>query len=158
MSYQGGCLCGNVRYAMKTKPMIVHACHCTQCQHVTGSAFVMNAINSKDDVQLLSGQLTPFWFEGTTHTVYSCDQCATYVWSTYGGRFANCRFVRVGTLDDANLFPPDVHIFTNTRQPWVVIPEDAARYDTIYSDVKEIWTAESIQRLAVLNETYPRVK
>ncbi len=153
MEYSGGCLCGAVHYTLKAAPLIVHACHCTQCQHLTGSAFVMNAVIGKDDVELATGTLNAFTFEHTRHTAFSCDQCATYVWSEYAGRFSNCWFVRVGTLDQANRFPPDVHIYTGTRQPWVVIADDIPCYAEFYPDLKAVWPEHSLQRFARLNAT-----
>ncbi len=148
-------MCGKVRYTLKATPLVVHACHCTQCQHVSGSAFVMNAVIGKGDVDLQSGTLKAFHFEHSSHTTFSCDQCATNVWSEYAGYFKNCWFVRVGTLDDANLFPPDVHIFTSTRQPWVVLDDGTPCYTEFYPGLKAVWSAQSLQRFAELNESPP---
>ena len=117
--------------------MIVHACHCTQCQRVTGSAFVMNAVVEKAAVALLSGAPRAVHFEGTRHTAYFCDACGTYVWSEYAGSFGACWFVRVGTLDDPGSCPPDVHIFTSTKQAWVVLPEGVPQFDEFY-DLKSV--------------------
>jgi len=153
MKYSGGCLCGKVRYTLKSSPLIVHACHCRQCQHVTGSAFVMNALIGKEDVDLESGTLNEFRFDRTRHTAFSCDQCATFVWSEYAGQFSNCWFVRVGTLDDADLFPPDVHIYTDSRQPWVVIPDGTPCYKEFYPALKAVWSEQSLHRLERLNAT-----
>ena len=41
---EGGCACGKMRYRLESKPMIVHCCHCRDCQRQTGSAFVLNAL------------------------------------------------------------------------------------------------------------------
>ncbi len=60
MSYEGGCSCRSVRYRMHREPLIVHACHCRDCQRVTGGAFVMNALIEKSNLELLSGEPTPF--------------------------------------------------------------------------------------------------
>ena len=42
MSHKGGCACGAIRYELLADPMIVHACHCRDCQRITGGAFVIN--------------------------------------------------------------------------------------------------------------------
>jgi len=42
MSLEGGCSCGAIRYKLANSPLIVHACHCRDCQRVTGSGFVIN--------------------------------------------------------------------------------------------------------------------
>ena len=153
MSYEGGCSCRSVRYRMKREPLIVHACHCLDCQRITGSAFVMNALIEKSDLELLSGEPTPFdmkKYTGMEHAAYFCNNCGTYVWSEYSRRSKPLWFVRVGTLDDPNAFPPDVHIFTKRKQPWVQIPEGAPTFDELYDAREGVWSAESLKRLDAL--------
>ena len=53
--------------------------------------------------------------------------------------------MRVGTLDDPGRFPPDIHIFTSTKQPWVVIPPGARAVEEYY-DSKTTWPPESLER------------
>ena len=115
---EGGCACGAVRYALRAKPIIVHACHCTDCQRITGTAFVLNAWIERDQVELLSGEPVSFRFTdgGRNSCVYFCSKCGTYVWTDYRPGFW---FVRVGTLDDPKQFKPDMHIFTRSKQPWL---------------------------------------
>jgi len=132
---------------MASTPLIVHACHCRQCQRVTGSAFVMNALIEKTRVEILRGKTLEFRFPGTCHTASFCPDCATYVWSEYRrGRFDDCWFVRVGTLDEPDSFPPDVHIFTESRQPWVVVPEHKPRFARFYQ-IRDVWRDDSIARM-----------
>jgi hypothetical protein len=45
----GGCMCGAVRYEITKVPLRVYACHCTDCQRVTGSAFSLGVVVSADD-------------------------------------------------------------------------------------------------------------
>lgn len=145
--YEGGCSCGKIRYRMNTSPMIVHACHCRQCQRVTGSAFVMNAVVEKHQLEVLCGDVAKFHIADTYHTTFFCPECATYVWSEYAsGRFDDCWFIRVGTLDDPDRLPPSVHIFTESKQPWVVIPDGAPRYDRFYP-IRDVWDQSSIDRM-----------
>ena len=146
-NYPGGCSCRKLRYQINADPLIVHACHCRQCQRVTGSAFVLNALIEKVQVELVSGDINKFRFPGTTHTSYFCRDCATYVWSEYkSGRFDDCWFMRVGTLDEPDRSPPDVHIFIESKQPWVAIPCNAPRYDRFYK-IDDVWKQSSIDRM-----------
>jgi hypothetical protein len=142
----GGCLCGRARYRMAAEPLIVHACHCTQCQRLTGSAFVVNALIEKDKVALLSGAPTDFRFPGSQHTASFCNACGGYLWSEYGSGFEPCRFVRVGTLDQPDRFQPDVHIYTATKQPWVILPDGVPAFAEFY-DRAQLWPATSLERL-----------
>jgi hypothetical protein len=55
-------------------------------------------------------------------------------------------FVRVGTLDEPDKISPDIHIFTESKQPWVVIPEAHACVERYY-DLKRYWPDSSRERL-----------
>ena len=105
----------------------------------------------QDAVEVLSDTPRGVHFEGTSHTAYLCDDCGTYVWSVYAG-MPSCRFVRVGVLEDTAACPPDVHIYTTTKQPWVVLPDDAPRFDEFY-DLGEVWSADALARLKASAET-----
>ncbi len=78
-----------------------------------------------DRVELLRGEPqivhTPS-NSGKGQKIARCPSCHVTVWSTYAGAGDAIRFVRVGSLDEAWRLPPDIHIFTATKQPWVVLP------------------------------------
>ncbi|HVU00147.1 MAG TPA: GFA family protein [Polyangiaceae bacterium] len=144
---EGGCACGAVRYRLESAPMFVHCCHCKDCQRQTGSAFVLNALIETDRVTILSGAVvrSPMPTDsGRPHGIDRCAACGTAVWSEYGG-LAKLRFVRVGTLDDATLFSPNVHIYTRSKLPWIVLPEGVPAFDAYY-DSKKLWPEESLAR------------
>ena len=143
---EGGCTCKEVRYRLEDKPMIVHCCHCSWCQRETGSAFVINAVIESSRLTLLSGQpelvLTPS-ASGKGQKIMRCPTCKVAVWSHYS--LDAMAFVRVGTMDDPNWAPPDVHIFTSTKQDWVVLPEGAKDYPEFY-EYADVWSPESRAR------------
>lgn len=145
---EGGCACGAVRYRLMTKPMYVHCCHCRWCQRETGSAFVLNAMIEADRVEALRGRpevvLTPSE-SGKGQKIARCPSCRIALWSNYAGAGDKIRFVRVGTLDDPDRLPPDIHIFTASKQPWVRLPEDALVFPEYY-DREACWPAESLAR------------
>ena len=146
-TFDGGCACGTLRYRMLSAPMFVHCCHCKDCQRQTGSAFVLNALIETDRVQLLSGDPQPTSMptdSGKPHTVFRCPQCGTAVWSEYGGVTA-LRFVRVGTLDEPTALPPDVHIYTRSKQPWVALPDGVPAFEAYYRSFT-LWPATSLER------------
>jgi len=146
-AYEGGCSCNKLRFRMNTEPLIVHACHCRQCQRITGSAFVMNAVIEKSEVKILSGDTADCHFPGTSHTAFFCPECGTYVWSQYvDGHLAPCLFIRAGTLDEPDHFPPDVHIYTSSKQPWVLIPQETPRFEEFYG-ISDIWRKSSLTRM-----------
>jgi hypothetical protein len=144
----GGCTCRAVRYRMEAPPIIVHACHCRWCQRETGSAFVLNAVVERSRVSLLQGELevVPVPSEsGRGQKIVRCPQCRIALWSHYPGGGEEIAFVRVGTLDNPDAVPPDVHIYTESKQPWLVLPEGARVFAQFY-DAKVEWPAESLQR------------
>jgi hypothetical protein len=156
--YNGGCTCRHVRYRMLTKPLFVHCCHCLWCQRETGSAFALNAMIEADRVQLLEGDVTVVDTpsnSGKGQRISRCPKCAIAVWSNYAGAGDAIRFVRVGTLDEPSKFPPDIHIFTSSKQPWLTLPADTPA-EAEYYRAAERWPAESLERGAVLRAKYPR--
>ena len=151
--FEGRCSCGAVRFRLTSAPMFVHCCHCKDCQRQTGSAFVLNALIEADRVEVLSGEpesVTMPTESGLPHDIYRCPKCLVAVWSTYGGR-TKIRFVRVGTLENPSLLPPDVHIYTRSKLPWVTLPAGVPAFEAYY-DSKVLWPAESLaRRLAVMS-------
>ncbi|MGA9342594.1 MAG: GFA family protein [Rhodanobacteraceae bacterium] len=146
--HEGGCTCRAVRYRMMSAPMFVHCCHCRWCQRETGTAFALNALIEADRVVLIEGEpeivMTPS-NSGKGQKISRCPDCRIAVWSTYAGAGDAFRFVRVGTLDDPDRLPPDIHIFTASKQPWVVIPAGMPAVAEYYNR-DDHWPVESIAR------------
>lgn len=151
-SFDGGCTCRCVRYRMTSKPLFVNCCHCRWCQRETGASFALNAIIEADRVTVLEGEVevvnTPS-NSGAGQNVLRCPRCRIALWSNYGGGGDTIRFVRVGTLDEPDRLPPDIHIFTTTKQPWVVLPPGTPAMAEYY-DASKYWPAESLARGAAL--------
>jgi hypothetical protein len=74
-----------------------------------------------------------------------CPKCRVALWSHYNGAGEAIAFVRVGTLDDPDRAPPDIHIYSASKQPWVVIPPDAVAVEAYYS-AKEVWPPDAKAR------------
>jgi hypothetical protein len=149
---EGGCDCRGVRYRMETAPLFVHCCHCRWCQRETGASFALNAMIESDRVTLLAGAPelvdTPS-ASGKGQKIARCTRCRLALWSHYAGGGTAVSFVRVGTLDDPDALPPDVHIFTASKQPWVVIPAGAPAFAEFY-DRATLWPAASLARREAL--------
>lgn len=145
---EGGCNCGAIRYRMATEPMFVHCCHCRWCQRETGASSAVNALIETDRVTLLAGEPervdTPS-ASGHGQEIVRCPTCRIAVWSHYAGAGPAVAFIRVGTLDEPDLLSPDIHIFTASKQPWVVLPPDSPAVPEYY-DPKQYWPDTSIQR------------
>ena len=86
---------------------------------------------------------------GKGQKIARCPSCRVALWSNYGGGGDKVRFIRVGSLDEPDRLPPDVHIFTSSKQPWVVLPEGAAAFAEYY-DSKALWPQDSLERRKIL--------
>jgi hypothetical protein len=148
----GGCDCGHVRYRMETGPLFVHCCHCRWCQRESGASFALNAMIEADRVTHLRGEPeiidTPSE-SGYGQRIARCPKCRIALWSNYGGAGPVIRFVRVGTLDNPDGLPPDIHIFTSSKQPWVVIPPGSPAVAEYYKR-EEHWPAGSLARMQAI--------
>jgi hypothetical protein len=147
-SMEGGCTCGAVRYRLKARPMFVHCCHCTWCQRETGSAFAVNALIEASNVEILQGEPKQAKLpsaSGRGQIFSRCPQCGITLWSNYAGAGERVHFIRAGTLDDTSAVRPDIHIYTSTKQPWVVLPEGVPAVAEFYK-LADYWPAASIGR------------
>jgi hypothetical protein len=126
---QGGCLCGAIRYAASAAPVRVTYCHCKFCQRATGSAYMVEPIFRKTDLEINSG--TPARYSqasegsGKRVTVNFCAACGTKLFLDFE-RFPTVFGVYGGTFDEPNWFerPPQIskHIFLDVAQNGTVIP------------------------------------
>ena len=161
-SYDGGCACGYVRYAVESRPLIVHCCHCSWCQRQNGSAFAVNALIEADRVHLLQGEIVDVEVpspSGAGQRISRCPKCQVAVWSyylvLYGGIGDAVRFIRVGTLDEPGAMPPDVHIYTSSKLPWVVLPPGDLVVEEYY-DTEKVWRPDSLARRSALLDAVQR--
>jgi hypothetical protein len=117
----GGCSCGAIRYQIASFPLLLYACHCTNCQTVSGSAFALNMPVLARDFHILQGEpkgwhhLSP---SGVQVTSRFCGDCGARLYGERAGR-AEIVNLRAGTLDDTTWLVPAAHMFMQSAQPWV---------------------------------------
>lgn len=143
----GKCGCGEVTYKLASKPMFVHCCHCKDCQRQTGSAYVLNAIIEADRVEV-NGPTTEHSLttpSGKGQIITRCSKCGTALFSAYMIRQGKLNYVRVGTLDNSDLCPPDVQIFTSSKQKWVPLDPGIPSFEELYK-FEELWPDASYAR------------
>jgi len=149
---EGGCTCGAVRFRLTDTPLVVHCCHCTWCQGLSGSAFALNAWIENDRVELLAGM--PGEIEvpapsGAPFRLVRCAVCGTDLWGVFGAPIF--RFVRVGTLDAPAALPPDVHIYTSTKLPWLDLGDGIPVFEEYYRR-SDVWRPEALERFRIARE------
>ena len=128
----GGCLCGKIRYEISEAPRLAYTRHCTDCQHLTSSAFSM-AIVVADEAFRLAG-ITPRAIEsiadsGRVKTRLVCPECACWICGMSSAD-TGLRRVRAGTLDDTSWLRPTMHFWTRSKQPWLELPQSDQTFAT----------------------------
>ena len=117
--YEGGCLCGAVRYAVEAEPINQRICHCRLCQRAIGAAFNARLLFRIDDVTL-SGPVATMNSSPSLQRGF-CQDCGTTIFSRREA--AGIMGLTSGSLDDPSLFSPQMHFYTASRQPWVKLDD-----------------------------------
>jgi len=123
--YEGGCLCKAVRYHADAAPINERVCHCRLCQKAIGAAFNARVLFRIDDVTI-DGPLAMVSSSPDIRRGF-CPNCGTTMFSRRDA--AGIVGVTTGSLDDPTVFKPQMHIFTASKQPWVVLDDDLPQYE-----------------------------
>jgi hypothetical protein len=160
MTRTGGCSSGKIRYRLTNNPLVVHACHCRDCQRITGGAFVINIWIEREYFETSGAKPKSHKTAGgtgKTHEAFFCGNCDTYLWSRYAISPGDAVFVRAGTLDKPDSVKPDIHLFTRTKVPWLTLPERVPAFRTAYK-IPDVWPAASLARLQANVQTVKQSK
>ena len=122
----GGCACKGLKFVLGAAPLGVYACHCTDCQTLSGSAFGLAVVVRAAAFSVTGApRLIPRRL-GSGATVFRkvCPDCNVWV---YGGSRLDLAtppelvVVRAGTFDDTSWIRPQAHYWTRSKLPWVEI-------------------------------------
>ena len=143
----GGCICGEVKYKLTEAPLFTQACHCKDCKILTGSSYVINS-SVLENTLIVEGKISPSeglkGGSGKPCKAYFCTKCGTYVYADYDSAVKRLT-LRTKTFDNPENFPPQVHIFTKDKDPWLNLSEDVICFKEMY-DPKKTWPEESLKR------------
>jgi hypothetical protein len=135
----GGCPCGAIRYEITAHPLLLYACHCTNCQRQSGSAFAMNMPVATSAFRIVRGELKG-WRRlspsGVETISWFCADCAGRVHGSRTSRAESVN-VRAGSLDDTSWLRPAAHMFVRSAQPWLQLPR-ADCFDEAPPDFKAL--------------------
>jgi hypothetical protein len=138
----GSCQCGAVTYTVNAEPLFTYACHCSNCQKRTGSAFSLGLIVTTAALDL-NGALTA-WSrvseQGNTNTRYSCAACGNIIYGI-GDNNPELAKLQAGTLEDTSAVEPEVHLWTVKKQPWVTLPARVRQFETQPEDALALFQA-----------------
>ena len=127
----GACQCRSVRYEIRAEPITVYACHCTECQRQSGSAFGLSMVVPRESVVITAGKPKEWLRTHESGRIVSCmfcDNCGSRLYHNPKSNEA-VTIVKYGTLDGAADFPPVGHIWTRSAQKWFPLPADSVCYE-----------------------------
>ena len=129
MTITGGCRCGACRYEIAVDALPpVYACHCHICQRASGSAFSLQALTPEASLTVTGPVVVhEITTEDRTSIQRFCGVCHSRVFNT-NTRRPGIAVVRAGTLDRSEELACRAHIFTNSKQAWVTIPDDVPHW------------------------------
>jgi len=126
--YEGGCLCGAVRYRLNMRPQTINACHCDACKKMSGGTNLLVITAPREAFEHLSGELQRFRRtadSGRQSDVVRCATCGTRLWHVPQ---APIIVIAAGTLDDPSWVVPASHGWVEKASPGVLMQDDAARF------------------------------
>ena len=121
----GHCLCGAITYECDADPIATAICHCSECQHQTGTAFSMVVGVPSDELHIKG---TPKVFEtmgddrGAPAYRNFCADCGSPIMSILAD-VDGVAWIKAGTLDDASWLKPQLELWTDSAQPWAMTAE-----------------------------------
>jgi len=136
----GGCLCGALRYLLNAEPATIYACHCTDCQCRTGSAFALAVLVHRSEVELTAGELSlcaASLDDGRVKRAAQCGMCGTRLWAELEKR-PGMVALQAGTLDDKSWVRPAAQVWTRSAQSWLALAPDIPSYATTPEDPSEL--------------------
>jgi hypothetical protein len=140
---QGGCPCGAIRYELTAMPLALYACHCTECQKKSGSAFALNMPVQTRHYRIIKGEPKSWRARspgGGMTTASFCGDCGGRIHGERDGR-PETMVLRAGTLDDTTWLRPAAHMFMRSAQPWETISGEATCYETGPDDFSVVGAA-----------------
>ncbi|MGB3738810.1 MAG: GFA family protein [Pontixanthobacter sp.] len=136
VSPTGGCQCGAVRYRIAGEVAAGYACHCTECQRQSASAFGISVpvwLNKLHVTGELAGW-TRSTDSGSTTECFFCPTCGVRVYHAGSSR-PGMATIKGGTLDDARYIPLIAHIWVASKQDWLKLPDDVPSWATQPGDM-----------------------
>ena len=129
-SFEGGCICGEVRYCVEAEPVVVAHCHCRDCQQTSGGRMSTIVIVPRVAFKLVKGTPRQFYFvadSGNRLAREFCINCSAPLFTDLKA-MSDLWVVKAASLDDPRWLKPAMHIWTASRQPWDSIDDGLPQY------------------------------
>lgn len=127
----GGCMCGEIRYEVKGKPVVTAYCHCRDCQRTAGGPFSVVTVVRREDLEVTQGEPKAYIVKGASGKEVKrlfCSNCGSPLFSDVESN-PRVWILKTGSLDDPNPLKPSMHVWTETALEWAPIEKDIPIYD-----------------------------
>jgi hypothetical protein len=125
--YQGGCLCGAIRYEVSGEAVVVALCHCSMCRRSSGAPAVAWAMFEQTALRFVTGQPTAYASSPGVERSF-CARCGTPL-AFRANYLPGLVDVTVGSMDAPATLAPQMHIWAAKRLPWLVLGDSLPRHD-----------------------------
>lgn len=131
MKVEGGCYCGKVRYQAEGEPMMAGQCHCRECQYISGGGSNTFVAMPVTGFTYTASEPRQFTRSDLDHAVTRefCADCGTHLVTKAPGLPA--AIIKIGTLDDPKLFPPQIAIYTCDKQSFHHVPDGMPAFEKL---------------------------
>ncbi|HEX9813842.1 MAG TPA: GFA family protein [Myxococcota bacterium] len=123
--YEGGCLCGALRFSAAVRPIDAGYCHCKLCQRSTGAPVLAWASFPVEAFAYTKGRATRYASSAWGHREF-CNLCGTQICYRKTDA-ATTVDVNVGSMDNPAEFPPEHHLYFKDRISWFDTADDLPR-------------------------------
>ena len=142
----GGCNCGEVRFEISAEPQLTWICHCRECQRFSGGGGMTNIVFQKSDVRFTKGTPISNGEIGTSGNPTRrgfCPSCGCSITAS-ADVFPDVHGICAASLDDPTILKVVAHIWTDSMQPWDIVPEGVAQFGKTPSmeELGELLSAE----------------
>ena len=116
----GGCLCGEIRYAVDVAVEWLAACYCTDCQRRTSAAGSINAVVPASAFRITRGETRVFTKQADSGNAlhrHFCGTCGSWIYNPMGGD-ATQVVLKAGTFDSHDGMRIALNLWTSRRPAW----------------------------------------
>jgi hypothetical protein len=121
MDVTGRCQCGAISFRASIDPEKASICHCSDCQHFSGSPYRTSVPAPAAGFKLLSGKPSVYVKtaeSGNKRAQGLCGTCGSHVYATAPGDNPEVYMLRIGTLDQGAQLAPRRQIWCRSAMPW----------------------------------------
>lgn len=122
---QGSCLCGAVRYEIRSRPKALSHCHCGQCRKSHGAAFASYGSVPRSDLHIIQGSAELKSYQSSESVLRQfCLECGSSLfWARCQGEYSDWISIALGTLDTPFTCHKQRHVEVTSKAPWYEIDD-----------------------------------